>query len=504
MNGLQRRWFGWLLAATAMVAMTTPARAQQKAQGRVQGVAFDSVGFRPLDSAFVQLAYIADPSVSRSTITDRQGRFVLDSLRSGAWLVSLMHPRIDSAGVTQLARRVDVGEKGNTRVEVTLPSARSIARRVCGDAASRDSSGFVHGRLTDASLRRQPVPGRVTFEWIDVVLTLGKGPGSVAYTRTPTGVEVESDSSGRFIACGVPSEGVVRVRGYAQNDSTGVVEMRIPSSGIGRVELAVGPSRVVSISPTEMLSRRGLDSTTGAMANDSTVSDSVVGPILARRGNGRLSGTVKTRDGAPIARALVTVPGTELAVRTDSSGTFRLRDLPVGTYTLEARALGFVASRSAVDIPLDGAADERLVLDRLASLDTVKVIAQGVRVYDQRFVGFERRRASGLGRYRGPEQLAAMRPFRVADILRTMAGIRIIYERGRDLVRMRTMLDYCTPEVFVDGMRMFTDDGDLDRLLYVEDVRAVEVYSPLIPTPPEFLVVGARCGVIVFLTGSRK
>jgi len=242
----------------------------------------------------------------------------------------------------------------------------------------------------------------------------------------------------------------------------------------------------------------------GRAAGDSVAADSIVGPMLVRRGDGRLVGSVRTRNGAALPGALVTVPGTALEARTDSAGTFRLSELPSGTYTLEARAVGYIPSRGVVDILSDSPTDQLLVLDRLISLDTVMVRANRNATFDPRMVSFEKRRLSGVGRYKGPQQLAEMRPFRIGDILRTMSGIRIIYERGREMIRMRMMQGFCTPEIFIDGMRMFTEDGDLDRLLYADDVRAVEVYSPMLPVPPEFTVVGQYCGVIAFLTGARK
>ncbi len=485
----------WLVAAAVLV-LAAPA----KAQGRIQGTVYDSVAARPLDSAFVQLAFIADPSVSRSTVTDARGRFTLDSLKPGAWVVSLLHPRIDSAGVTQLVRRIEVQPIGNTRVQMALPSAASITRRVCGDAVARDSSGFVHGLLTDARRERIPVQGTVMLEWIDAVLTVQTGARTMGYTRTPVAFEVASDSSGRFVACGVPLSGTIRVRGITTDDSTGVVELRVPTTGIAKLDLSIGPSRIVAISPEP---RDGVSPARRA-AGDSTVTDSIVGPLLVRRGEGRLVGSVRMRNGAPLVDALVSVPGTALEARTDSSGSFRLSELPSGTYTLEARAVGFIPTRGAVDIYSDSPTDQLLVLDRLVSLDTVMVRATRTATFDPRLESFEKRRISGVGRYKGPQQLAEMRPFRVGDILRTMSGVRIIYANGRELIRMRVVQDVCLPEIFVDGMRMFTEDGDIDRLLYAEDIRAVEVYSPMLPIPPEFTVAGARCGVIAFLTGTRR
>jgi hypothetical protein len=121
-----RRSTHWSIAAAALIAPAV------HAQGRIQGTVHDSIAARPLDSAFVQLAYLADPSVSRSAVTDERGRFRVDSLRPGQWIISLMHPRIDSAGVSQLARQVQVQERAETRVQLALPSAKAITRQVCG------------------------------------------------------------------------------------------------------------------------------------------------------------------------------------------------------------------------------------------------------------------------------------------------------------------------------------------------------------------------------------
>jgi hypothetical protein len=331
---------------------------------------------------------------------------------------------------------------------------------------------------------RRGVRGGVRLEWVDAVLTVSPGARTVGYTRTPVALLTESDSSGRFIACGVPIGGTVRARGITDDDSTGQVELQVPSSGIARLDLSIGPSRLVPLAP-------------------SATGDSVTGEILVRRGEARLVGAVRMRNGVPLPNALVTVPGTGLEARTDSAGTFRLAELPSGSYTLEARAVGFVASRTVVDILQDGQTDQLLVLDRLISIDTVMIRANRA-ADDPRLEAFEQRRRSGVGIYRTPQQIAELRPFRVADILRTVAGIRVVYDAGRDFIRMRMPQSVCTPEVFIDGMRTFTDDGDIDRILYAEDIRAVEVYTPMLPTPPELLVVGNRCGVVAILTGARR
>lgn len=457
------------------------------AQGALRGTVYDSVSARPLDSAFVQLVWEADAQESRSVFTDANGQFTLAGLKPGGWMATVYHARVDSAGVTRLLQRVLVPSAGSASLDLALPSAPTLIARVCGaDSTRGDSVGFVHGELTEARGTRTPVSGHVLVQWVDVELQMDS---AMAYVRVPHARLAPTDSAGRFVVCGVPAGGTVRVQGQTARDTTGLVELRVAGHGITLANLRVGPSRVIALG-----------------ADLATPNVSSPGASSVRRGDGRIDGRIETESGEPVVNASLSIAGTGLTARTDAQGEFSLRNVPAGTWPLEVRAIGFTPTRRVVDILADGVTEHHSTLERHAALDTMRIRAQRARLADPRMRAFESRRQSGLGRYQGPEEIEAILPIRVGDILRTMAGIRIENERGREFIRMRNGVDFCTPDIWIDGMRMFggNHDGDLDGFLFAGDVRAVEVYSPMLPIPPQFNAVGNRCGVIAFLTGPRS
>ena len=69
-------------------------------------------------------------------------------------------------------------------------------------------------------------------------------------------------------------------------------------------------------------------------------------PILAVAQNGAVTGTVTDPDGNPISAAVVTVSGVDgpsHSASTSAEGEFLLQELPSGTYTAKATAVGFAA-----------------------------------------------------------------------------------------------------------------------------------------------------------------
>src|SRR5215207_4465594 len=60
--------------------------------------------------------------------------------------------------------------------------------------------------------------------------------------------------------------------------------------------------------------------------------------------SGTLRGTVADTAGTPVSSATVVVDGTGLRIATAASGSYEIRGVPAGTYTVRARAIGFQAS----------------------------------------------------------------------------------------------------------------------------------------------------------------
>ena len=113
-----------LLAALAPAAVQAQPLTRP---GRIMGTVFDSTSMRPLAGAMVQVVRLDDPATARHTSTDAQGAFHVDSLPPANYAVATFHPRLDSLGVWQLSRGVDLREGQRARVRLDVPSARTPA-----------------------------------------------------------------------------------------------------------------------------------------------------------------------------------------------------------------------------------------------------------------------------------------------------------------------------------------------------------------------------------------
>ncbi|HTE46673.1 MAG TPA: carboxypeptidase regulatory-like domain-containing protein [Gemmatimonadaceae bacterium] len=96
-----------------------------------------------------------------------------------------------------------------------------------------------------------------------------------------------------------------------------------------------------------------------------------------------VSGTVSDATAArPLIGTLVTlgVPGSERTARTDERGVFTFDKVAPGRYTLVVRRLGYEPFRETIE-PKSGDAPIVVTLTRVASLDTVRVLAAQQGIY---------------------------------------------------------------------------------------------------------------------------
>jgi hypothetical protein len=66
--------------------------------------------------------------------------------------------------------------------------------------------------------------------------------------------------------------------------------------------------------------------------------------LAAQQTTGKLEGTVTDDKGAPIASAQVTIVGTSFGALTDNKGYYFINNVPVGSYTLRAKFIGYTAT----------------------------------------------------------------------------------------------------------------------------------------------------------------
>ncbi len=189
-------------------------------------------------------------------------------------------------------------------------------------------------------------------------------------------------------------------------------------------------------------------------------------------------GIVTDSVGTPMRGIEVLALQHDRSVRTDANGRFLIRGLPWGQVVLMARSPGWKAQDQVVRIAEDGTSREvRFTMTRAVQLiDTLRIVSQdGCAPF--RFEGFECRRRAGIGQFRGPEELEALRPDYWADMFEGMSGLR--REPFQDLQRGR--LDWTVASV--TGWRCLQQGFNgrhrtaREEVIFPEQIYAIEYFD---------------------------
>jgi len=468
----------------------------RRAVGRLQGTVYDSVAGRPVTDGTVELLSVRDSSQAHRARLGAGGRFSFDTIVAGAWVARFRHARLDSLALRELVVPVTVRAGRRANVALAVPSARVLTQRACRvNLEAADSSGFLIGRLRRADGGAPIVGGTLRVQWIELVLTGGRP------VRELHAVDAATDQNGGWMACGVPASATVLVRAADAGDSSGVVPVTVPTTGIAYRDIYVGRGEAVEVpvpvDPDDRPERR----TDSVM----TTADSLpaFAPLRLWRGTGKVNGQVRDARGFPLANARVAVPISRRETRTDSAGRFALDHLPAGTHAIEVRALGYDPVSGAVDVVPD-AAPLTFEMTPFESLDTVRVQALRSLAFSPRFGEFASRRRMGMGSFFTGDDIERFNLLNISDLFVRVGGIVMMNRNGERVPTMRglTFRGRCVPTILVDGFE-FPREASLDAFVPPMSVVGVEVYSAAF-TPAEFSRPLAPCGTIVIWTGARR
>lgn len=221
--------------------------------------------------------------------------------------------------------------------------------------------------------------------------------------------------------------------------------------------------------------------------------------VVAQQETAAIMGrVVDARSLAPIRGAVIVVTARP-PMPVDTTGHFAQVGLGPGAHRLEARAVGYtIGSWIIILAEGDTLSDVVFGLEPSAyELPAVTTTAEAVSA-DRGIREFERRRASGVGVFIGPQELERERPTTLSDILRSIPGVTTVCERNVGCyIRMLRAPRGCRAEVFMDGFpaTLSTPPNTAAR-----DILAVEVYRSLSETPSEFLRMDNTCGVVAIWT----
>ena len=440
----------------------------------VTGMVFDSLSMTGLGGATVQLVTVDGRSAMRTTRSTASGHFTFLDVPVGSYLLGFLHPKLDSLGLNPETKRLDIRVDQPLQTQLSIPSGRTIARSVCGASFVTEEAGLLLGFVRGSGNAMPRAGANVVVRWADIVVEKGGVRREVSTTSAT------SNGTGQFAVCGVPLNVPVLINASVEADSSGQFEVTVPGSAF--------LNRDVFVAPISRLRVRSLDS---------------MPDVQLLRGTGRLRGRVIGANKRIVRDARVTVWGTGVETTTNPDGEFSLANLPAGTHTLEVRAIGFSPAQIPVDI-MDEQASAEVELSAIAvTLDTVRVTAQRAFV-SRRLLEIERRQRSGMGHVLTAQEINKRNPWRLTDLLRTVPGIRMTPGRfTADVVRMRNKfgLGYCTPDFYVDNIRVLVDeDFPIDNVVPMDDVMAVEVYTNMVPGD---FFASRDCGVVAITTGGR-
>jgi hypothetical protein len=459
-------------AAALALSAAHAAHAQGDAVGRIEGVVFDSVHARPLAGAHVvAVGTGAQAELHGETTSDSAGRWHIDSLPAGRYVVGFESALLDSLEVAASPRTATLAPGQVASLALALPSAATLRAAVCLGAALPEKTGVIYGHVVSAETESPLAGVSLAMAWreLDVDRTTLR---PINRERT---VSVVTDEHGWYRMCGVPTGTWVSMQAQLGERSGPVLRTRVDDSlgvVIQHLSLATGSAR--------------------AGDTTSTLADA------GASGTATLTGVVRGPAGDPIPLAEVRVRGTRAESRTDDSGSFTLGKLPAGTQQLEVRRVGYVVAEVPVELRSDATVRANVRLERIVvNLDSVLVVASRPKYPD-----FYAHKNSAFGVFLGPEEIAKQHVSRTAEIVAKIPGFRI-EQRGyhTDVVSTRQEgLGPCRASIIIDGIVVQADRPPSADDVHPSEIGAIEVYrsGEEMMAPAEYHI--GKCGGVVIWT----
>lgn len=272
---------------------------------------------------------------------------------------------------------------------------------------------------------------------------------------------------------------------------------------MAHIQILTGFPRRVWIARIVLCAGAGIQTLLGTPSDSSA-------QLSTASGTGVLTGIVTTDDATPLRLARVSISGTALAVITESDGSFRFAGVPAGVQTIEVKLLGYAALSVPIEVFSGESLHIKLPLSANAvTLKPVEVRADSVRMTPM-MKGFQARRARGDGTFFNREEIVAMQPRQVTDVLRRVVGLRIesygnggIVQLGRNNGGMGMRV--CPVVFYINGSPFpVAENSSINTYVSAEEVEGVEVYSGAARIPQQFNsgMYNTRCGVIAIWTRS--
>jgi Carboxypeptidase regulatory-like domain len=389
---------GTLLTLTLSLARAS--EAQSDGRGRIEGIVVDSVHTRPLAGVRVLAVGAGAPAdAPRTTISDSAGRYHIDSLPPGQYVVGFESSLLDSLEIVLPARPGEVAPGGTATVDLAVPSASKLRAAVCPGITLPPETGALFGHVVSAETESPLAGAVIALAWweMDVDRT------TLRPTSRQRTASVGTDDGGWYRLCGVP---------------TGTfLSMQLQHEG------RTGPAIRALVDDTLGIAIRHLSfSASGSSVSADSGAADALGDDAPLSGTAMLGGVVRGTGDTPLASAEVRVRGASTVGYTDESGRYSLRGLPAGTQVLDVRRVGYGATETSVELRSGSMVTRDVRLQRIVNLDSIRVVATR-----SRYVEFDKAQKSSLGGiFLGPEEMEQQRVALTSDIIEKLPGFRVV------------------------------------------------------------------------------
>jgi hypothetical protein len=486
------------IATSAMVlVLSGPLAAPQAPVGRLEGTVRGTLASRPVNAAQVSIVRLeSDTNITFSVGVDARGRFRVDSLPAGHYLVKVSHPTLDSLDVALPTDRLVIAEGRTTRSDLSLPTGAGLREIVCPGVKFDPEKAVIAGRVVDADTDLPLSGAKVVVVWTEI--TIDRKHHKIE-TEKRLGV-VSTNRLGEYRLCGVPTERSLAMQ-IQHNGRAGATTRLSVSQEEGVVvrDLSLSAHFAPTIAALDSLeallaARAAADSSiiadaasVGSMAG----SDSM--PVeLALTGTAVLSGTVRATSGRALSGAEIRVRDAGPFTTTDDAGRFVLGGLPTGTQVLVVRKLGYALAELPVELRPDARREERVQLRRAVALDSVRVLATRPPLADFEY----NRRTNMFGHFLTLGEIQRSQAKKTSDLLSRLGGY-VQMGRGRYVKMMAVQpgapgtVPCRGANVVIDG----TEGWDVNDVV-PNQIAGIELYKDRASAPLKY-ADRADCGVIV-------
>jgi hypothetical protein len=469
-----------VLATILALVFVSSLGAQSSAHGTLDGTIRERIATRSVRAGTVSLVQLAaEAGVTRNVRPDGQGRYRVDSLPAGRYLMQISTPTLDSLDLAMPPREVRIARGRTARADAVLPFGAELRDLVCHSGRLGEGTVAVAGRVLDADTEKPLTGAEVVATWTDVVVG-GLGSKTSTVKRS---VVARTGALGGYRLCGIPGGTSLALR-LKHGDRVGpAVRLTISQEeGVVVRDLSMSTRSAPAIAMLDSIARLG----------DRTSSDSTT-PELQLTGTASVTGVVRGVAALPLAGAELRVRDARSSTMSDSTGKFVLSGLPSGTQILLARHDGYALAEVVVELRPDRSVERTVLMARPARPDSAQAVATAA-LYKE----FEaHKRAYGFGQFLSVGEIEQKEKVagETVDLFADMLGFTAL-GHGADARLISNEALSAQPSCRSANVVVDDADGFGINDIAPSQVGAIEAYANSQFVPERF-AGRAECGLVV-------